>query len=211
MNISYETLTVFVFLVPGFLSSIILNSVVVRREKDNLSKILEALVFSFLIYSITSMVVGESPVLLQESIETDATKYSIHYQPSPLIFAVALAILLPLIFGASVTHDFHMRMLRKLRITTKTARDNVWLDVFTDQKRYVIVNLTDGRRLFGWPMYYSNGGEEGKLLYLYNPSWIDEEGKYIDPDMHGIFLVQKEYIQSIEFTRITAKNARTSA
>jgi len=39
MEISADTLTLFVFLIPGFLSSTILNQVVVRKEKDNYSKI----------------------------------------------------------------------------------------------------------------------------------------------------------------------------
>ncbi|MDQ1272424.1 MAG: hypothetical protein QG591_1054 [Planctomycetota bacterium] len=47
MNISIETLTIFVFLIPGFVSSLIINTIVVRKEKDNLSKIIEALIFSF--------------------------------------------------------------------------------------------------------------------------------------------------------------------
>ena len=63
------------------------------------------------------------------------------------------------------------------------------LDVFTEQKRYVIVNLADGRRVFGWPMYYSNNPEEG-CLYLYD-AWINDEGKYIDLRIHGLFLADR--------------------
>lgn len=64
MNISTETLTIFVFLIPGFVSSLIIQTIIVRKEKDNFSKIIEALVFSFFIYVVISVVNGESPVLL---------------------------------------------------------------------------------------------------------------------------------------------------
>ena len=65
MEITFETVTVFVFLIPGFLSSAILNTVVVRKEKETFSRVIEALVFTFLIYGILSLFVTESPVLLK--------------------------------------------------------------------------------------------------------------------------------------------------
>ena len=63
------------------------------------------------------------------------------------------------------------------------------------------VNLTDGRRLFGWPQYYSNHPEEG-LLYLYDAAWIDGDGQYVDLDAHGILLTRKDDIESIVFTNL---------
>ena len=112
---------------------------------------------------------------------------------------MVLAILFALVVGASITHDFHMKILRRMRLTYKTARDSTWIDIFIDQRRYVEVAFTDGRRLFGWPLYYSNQPEEG-LLYLYDAAWIDAEGKYVDLDAHGILLTKKEDIESIVFT-----------
>ena len=92
-------------------------------------------------------------------------------------------------------------MLRWMRLTHRTARDNTWIDIFVDQRRYVEVTFTDGRRLFGWPHYYSNHPEEG-LLYLYDPAWIDGNGNYIDLDAHGIQLTKRDGIESIVFTNL---------
>lgn len=206
MNISIETLTIFVFLIPGFVSSLIINTIVVRKGKDNLSKIIEALVFSFFIYVVISVVNGESPVLLHSDQINNKTIYSISYNSNVVIPVAVLSIILPILLGFLSTTDMHMKLLRKLKITNKTARETVWLDVFTEQKRYVIVNLADGRRVFGWPMYYSNNPEEG-CLYLYNAAWIDDEGKYIDLKIHGLFLVKRNNIESIEFTLIDKSNA----
>lgn len=206
MNISTETLTIFVFLIPGFVSSLIINTIVVRKGKDNLSKIIEALVFSFVIYVIISVILGKSPVLIQEEYVNNKTIYSITYNAKVVIPVALLSIFLPLVLGLLSTTDIHMKLLRKLKITNKTARETVWLDVFTEQKRYVIVNLADGRRVFGWPMYYSNNPEEG-CLYLYDAAWIDDKGEYIDLKIHGLFLVKKDNIESIEFTLIDKSTA----
>jgi len=207
MQTTYEALNVFVFLIPGFIASIIFNNLLVRKEKDNFSKIIEALVMSFLIYTVVSGLIGHSPVILETIKEGNITKYSIRYNATVLLPIALLAIFIPIVFGFLVTTDFHMRLFRFLRITNKTSRETVWIDVFTDQKRYIIVNLKNGRRVFGWPMYYSNTPEEG-MIYLYDAAWIDDQGKYIELDIHGLFLVEPCSIESIEFTNIDKEKAK---
>ena len=201
MRLTTETLTLFFLLVPGFVSSAVLNAIVVRHTKGRVGPIVEALVFSFLIYACLAPFFSGSPVSVEVTTVEDQTTYQPIANPAFLICALVLAILIALAVGASITHDFHMRILRCLRFTYRTARDNTWIDIFIDQRRYIEVTLTDGRRLFGWPQYYSADPEEG-LLYLYDPAWIDDAGKYVDLDAHGILLTKKDGIDSIVFTKL---------
>jgi hypothetical protein len=207
MDITGETVMIFVYLIPGFLSSLILNQVVVRKDKDQMAKIVEALVFTFLIYSIISIFIGQSPVTLIAKKTDAATEYSIQYNPTVVFPIIILSIILPLVLGYFATTDKHMSCLRWLRITDKTGRETAWLDIFTEQKKYVVVNLADGRRVFGWPMCYSNTPEEG-LLYLQNPSWITRDGKYVELKIHGLFLVKANNIDSIEFWNLDKNNGK---
>jgi len=55
-------------------------------------------------------------------------------------------------------------------------------------------------------MYYSDEREDG-LLYLYDRSWVQDDGSYTELGIHGLFLVEKGTIESIEFTHITADTA----
>ncbi len=206
MSVTTETLALFVLLLPGFVSSAILNAIVVRKSQSALENIVEALVFSFLIYALLSPFFGGSPVKLHTEKIGEITVYRPDVDPVELLSAVGLSVILALLAGGSITNDLHMAVLRKLRFTARTARDNTWLDIFIDQKRYVIVTLTDGRRIFGWPQYFSNDPSEG-LLYLFEPAWIDEEGNYIDLEVHGLLLVKKENIESIAFTHLTKETA----
>lgn len=160
---------------PGFLSSAVLNAIVVRTAKDRTGSVIEALVFSFLIYAILAPF-GRSPVELEV---TGAGVYRPTVAPEFLLHAMALAVGLALVLGYSITNDTHMKVLRKLGITASTARINTWLDILIDQRRYVVVTFTDGRRLFGWPEYYSNDTTEG-LLYVSDPAWIEDDGNYSD-------------------------------
>jgi hypothetical protein len=200
MQITYETITIFVWLIPGFLSSLVLNAVVVRKEKDGLSKIIEALVFTFLIYGVVSFLGSGSPVLLKSETIGGETSYSMRYNPAIVLATVFLSVALPLLIGRLATTDRLMAFLRRCRITEKTSRQSLWEDVFTDQKRCIVVNLSDGRRVIGWPLYYSATPDEG-CIYLHKPAWI-ADGKYIETNMHGMFLVKRDNIDSIEFTHL---------
>jgi len=60
--------------------------------------------------------------------------------------------------------------------------------------------------VWGWPNYYSDNRDEG-MIYLYNASWI-VGAEYQDVPGHGLFLVKKDQIDSIEFTGLTKKNAQ---
>ncbi|MEX2015466.1 MAG: DUF6338 family protein [Candidatus Hydrogenedentales bacterium] len=192
MNFTLEGLTVLIFLAPGFLSTVVLNSLIVRAQKDPVSKVFEALAFSLIVFLPVWLITPDFQIV---SLTADN---ELSVEPWRLMAVFALAILAPLVIGISITKDFHMRHLRRLGITNQTARETIWYDVFTDQaKRYVVANLSDGRRICGWPMYFSNSPAEG-MLYLYAPSWIDANGNYQDMERHGI-LLKGDIIESVEF------------
>ena len=203
MSITSEALAVLLLLMPGFLASVVLNSVVVRQTKDRVGGIIEALVFSFVIYAILTPF-GRSPVHLDV---TNAGTYRPIVAPELLLDAMVLSVGLALLIGTLITNDSHMKLLRRLKMTASTARINTWLDIFIDQRRYVVVTFTDGRRLFGWPEYYSNDTAEG-LLYISDPAWIGDDDEYTDLDVHGILLTNKNCIESIVFTRLGSRFAK---
>jgi len=206
MEVTLETLNILVVLLPGFVSSTILNMLIVRKPKGNLSKLIEALVFSFLIYVTIVGVAGVDPMGVAEGQGAVAASRGSQISPRFLVATTLAALLLPLILGFLATNDLHMRVLRYCRITAKTSRATTWLDVFMDQERYVIVNLRDGRRVFGWPMYFADN-QEDSTLYLFNPAWVNEDRTYTPLDIHGLFLVERGSIESIEFTNVTKGNA----
>lgn len=209
MDISLEAFALLVPLLPGFVASSVLDHVVVRKPKDNLNKIIEALVLSFIIYAVVVGLVGIPAFEIPEGAADVPRLATSLINQSFVWLALVIALVLPLILGFLSATDFHMRLLRLVRVTNKTARETTWLDVFADQRRYVIVNLTGRRRVFGWPMYFSNDRDEG-LLYLHDPAWVNEDGTYTELDIHGLFLVEPGSIESIEFTHVTTKTASTA-
>lgn len=211
MNVTAETLTILIFLIPGFISSGILNTFLTRRNVNNTSRIVEALIFSLIIYTTVSTTIGQSAVLLVEERIAGTARLSIQYNPKVVWSIIIASIILPFCIVVLFKKDVHTKLLRKkslrwLKIPTLQPYDNMWVGVFMKEERYVTVNLRDGRRIFGWPRYYSVRPQDG-MLYLYHPAWIDANKKYVELDIHGI-LLNREDITSIEFTTVSRRNAQ---
>lgn len=194
---TFQALQVLIFIIPGFISSLVLNALVVRdREQKEIERVVEALVFSMLIYAIYSLIDGKNPIEpLVVGQNSDVFTYS--YEPTPFLWLITIAVLVPLPLGLLITNDLHMRVARKLRASTRTARSSVWYDVFCDQKKHVVIDFENGRRLYGWPMYYSDTPEE-PYIFIYKPRWI-QDGEFVDTGLLGMLITPVQKIEAIEF------------
>ena len=198
---TFQALQILIFLIPGFISATILNVLIVRKEKREFGKIVEALIFSMVIYTIYSFVSGRSPISLNQVKES--ITYS--YDSKSFLWLGLFSIGIPAVLGFLVTNDWHMKLARVLRVSRKTARSSVWFDVFCDMKRHIIINFENGRRLYGWPMYYSNY-PDSPYIFLFKPAWVVEDGenqesKYVDLEVEGILITPEQKIESIEFLK----------
>jgi len=197
MQYTYEALNILFLLIPGFISEKILDVLVTRKKADQFSKLIEALIFSFLIYAFTAIVYKWQP-LVQIDYSGQNINYDLSTDNDIIIITLLFSIILPFILSGLIHNDLHTKFFRFLRITDKTSRISVWQDVFLNEKKNLVITLNDNKRIFGWPMYYSHE-KENSHIYLFNPAWIDDDCKYIECNTHGI-LIKNEDIRFIEFT-----------
>lgn len=198
---TFQALQILIFLIPGFLSGIILDTFIVREKEKEFEKIIVALIFSMLIYTIYSFISGKSPVELIQ----DQQSTKLFYDGKSFFWLIVLCISIPVILSFLFTNDWHMKLARWLRITRRTARKSVWFDVFCDKQVHIIVNFDNGRRIYGWPMYYSDD-PDSPYIFLHKPAWIEEDengkgSKWIDIDIEGILITPEQKIESIEFLK----------
>jgi hypothetical protein len=166
-------------------------------------RVLDALLFSFVIYLLVSVFYQWEPLA---QVKSNGGSLSFSFSTNTRVIGLSglCVILIPIVVGFLYFNDYLHFVLRKLKITTKTSRANTWNDAFLSQNRYVIVTLKDGRRIRGYPTMFSTDPEEG-FVYLYNPAWVnddkskDEDPDYIESNCHG-FLLNRENIDLIEFT-----------
>jgi uncharacterized membrane protein YozB (DUF420 family) len=191
---TFQALQVLIFLIPGLISSTVLNALVVRKkEQKELERVIEALIFTMFIYTFYSICYRGSPVVLDQTANT--ITYS--YNAVPFLWLVSSSIVIPVVLSFLITNDWHMKLARALRISRRTARSSVWFDVFYDLKKHIVIDFENGRRIYGWPMYYSdNPGEP--YIFLYRPRWIKED-KFIDTGLFGMLITPEQKIEAIEF------------
>ncbi len=196
---TFQALQILIFLIPGFISAKILDMLIVKEEEKEFGKIIEALIFSLIIYTIYSIISGKSPLAINQ--DNQSITYS--YDSISFLKLFLLSIFIPLMISYCVTNDCHMKLARFFHLSRKTARNSVWFDVFCDKKKHIIINFENGRRIYGWPEYYSNT-PKNPFIFLFRPSWIIEdektkESKYLDLNINGILITPEQKIESIEF------------
>lgn len=204
MTLTIEALNILLLLLPGFLSGQIFYAFFSLGEVSVSRRVLDALLFSFVIYLLVSSFEAWEPLAQVVSSE-GALSYIFSENVKVILLSFGGVICVPVIVGFLYFNDHVHAFLRKLKITTKTSRGNTWNDAFLTQNRYVIVTLKDGRRIRGYPTMFSTDPEEG-FVYLYNPAWVnDEKGvdddapDYFESNCHG-FLLNRENMDLIEFT-----------
>ncbi len=203
MKLTVEALNILLLLLPGFLSGQIFYSFFTPEEISVSRRILDAILFTFVIYLLVSLFVLWEP-LVQVASNQGSLSYHFSENSKIIWLSLVVVILVPIVIGFFYFNDHIHGLLRKLKITTKTSRANTWNDTFQTQNRYVVVTLKDGRRIRGYPTMFSTNPEEG-LVYLYNPAWVnddkddDDAPDYFESNCHG-FLLDRENIDLVEFT-----------
>lgn len=196
-----DILQILVFLLPGLLAEVLLNALVVR-PKDRLDTLIEALLFSMVIYLPYSLAFAAGPVVARST----AAGVELVYRPWAFLLLTALSVALPLALAYLLANNHHLDLAKRLRVTHRASRDNVWLDVFYGLESPVIVDFANGRRLYGWPMLYGDRPDD-PYLYLRDPYWIEGDA-FQEIDAHGILVTPAQKIELVEVLHEWEDHAR---
>lgn len=167
-------------------------------QKTDFDKIISALFYSFVIYTFFSLLTDLKPIYATLNPSANGTQFAFNINSKAFLILLAISLFIGLAASLSYTYDLHMRLFRFLKVTKRTSRNSVWIDVFSDINSYVIVNFIDNQRAIGWPKYYSDTfGQE--YLFLSQASWIDKNNNTIPIAGPGLLITLGAKIESIEF------------
>ena len=192
---------IFLYLLPGFLGVAIYDYLVEGQPREIFDKVIFALSMSLVSYLIVSLVFGmplvpgiglgkdsNAPMVLSSMVGRGLAYVSLF----SAVTSIALAFL--------TNYGWPLWLCRKLRITYKTSSVDVWQDTFYRFRGYWIqVTYADGRKLIGWPQYFSAVGKP-RELFLKDATWwsVDDNGDPTSIDVKGPGV----YIS--DFTAVTA-------
>lgn len=204
---TFEAIQIFIFLIPGFISSRVFDSLVIRKQdQKELANIIEALILSMVIYTIYSFTGLPSPITLDQK----QTTFSYNYDTKSFLILIGLSMVLPVLLAVITNNDWHMKLARLINLTKKTSRLSIWHDIFYgyDKQPMVVIDFVDGRRLFGLVDHFSDD-PDNPYLYLTYPQWIHEQ-KYIQTGLEGILITPEQKIGFIEFLKEKAEQETSS-
>ncbi|MHB8755801.1 MAG: DUF6338 family protein [Candidatus Acidiferrales bacterium] len=200
-SVGFQTVAVLLVLLPGFVAAGLIHALCVRPTQTEFDKLIEALIYSFVVYVTFVMAFHRFPLQSIRTTQAGSTTYYLsRIHPSDLVVLFAIGIALGLFLSASITNDFHGKVFRALRITERTSRPSIWQDVFSEMNYYVQVQFQDGRSLIGYPRYFSDSPEQSSL-FLEKAAWISEDGAVIDILGPGILVTKEMPIETIMFLK----------
>ena len=202
MNLSIETLNVLLLFFPGLLASAVLKGVLKRSDIDATQRLIEAILFTIVI-TVAVTALTDTPLFARAVTLADGELGVAPGTWGAFALTALLAVLVPLPIAAVLSRYWHMKGLRRLGVTSRTSRGSIWEEAFVEQgNRFVVLHLTDGRRLQGFPMYWSPDPADG-FIFLDQPAWIVwregiEEDEVVPTGQHGT-LVHRSETRFIEF------------
>lgn len=193
-----EALGIFLILLPGFTCAYVAQYLSVRRKQTEFDKVVEALLFSVILYVLTLPMFGNTLPVSWTSSTADRDQYLISIRLSQLLVLALGSGVLGILYAANINHDWMMKLFRRVGVTERTARSTIWNDVFQEIGGSVQVGLTGEIKVIGYLRYYSDEAEDSSM-FLENAAWIDKDGKTTPITGPGILLTKAVGIEYVLF------------
>lgn len=191
-SISSELFNVLKFLLPGFLTAWIFHAFTAYPKPSQFERVIQALIFTIIIQGLifTTKIIA----LKLGSFFSIGTWNEL----SNTISSYVSAILLGLVFSYYANNDKFHNVLRKLKITKQSSYHCEWYGAFHDREKCsIVLNLVDGRRIYGWPYEWPSDPTKGHMV-LTEAAWIDGH-EYIELPQVNAIMFKVSDIQWVEF------------
>lgn len=194
MDFSSDLLELLRQLLPGFLTAWVFHALTAYPKQSQLERVIQALIFTLLV-KVLSDLFKEITIYIggfYKFFEWSAGK--------ELATSIIIAFLLGLVLSYYTNNSKFHGLLQKLKITNQSSFNSEWEDIFNSVTSFVILDLKDGRRIFGWPSVWPSDPSKGHIV-LQNPEWISEEGEYIPMSSAQYIVIKAEEIEFVEFLK----------
>jgi hypothetical protein len=199
MNIiTNELIALLTFLLPGFITSFLFYSLTSFPKKSELEAVVIALIYTVIINAIIELL-GMGFIAIGNQIAIGEWN-----QLSKTVWSIIIAVIIGLLWSYLFNNDRIHKFLRKTKITSKTSYPSEWYGTFTETKRYIILDLKDGRRIMGWPAEWSNDPDKGHFV-LEDARWltVDQDGRLSDIPLETIdkIMIAVHNVEMVEFVK----------
>ena len=161
-----ELVGVLTFLLPGFVGAAVFYALTSHPRPGEFDRVVQALVFTTVAQALTWAARWLTEL-----------RWPAYEWPAGLELSVAVAgaVALALIAATVSNHDAAHRLLRRIGVTRETSYPSEWYSAFAENAgRYVILQMKDDRRLYGWLEEWPSISTTG-YFRLSEAQWLNDE------------------------------------
>ncbi len=192
-ELSKDVVALLSFLLPGFLVAWIFYALTSHQKPAQFERVVQALLFTLLV---SVLVTVERITLLSIGRWYQLREWD---RDAELIASVLTATILGLLAAYLTNTDRLHVWLRQVGISQRSSQPSEWCTVFVDHETYVVLELKDGRRLYGWPQVWPSNFERGHI-FITQPSWVHSEPQVELSTTDGILVPVAEVV-NVEFVK----------
>ena len=203
--VNVDLLQQFQFLLAGFVAAWVFYGLTPYKRPTPFERVVQALVYTAVVQLLAAALAALAGLAgLAGYAAWEAKSVKILSGPAGISL---MAIFMGGAFAWLTNRDYPHILLRKFGITAQTARKCNWADGFDlDGYEYIILNLKDGRRLYGWPFAWPDTHADDHFL-LKDYAWLPDQGEENEknPDLSKIasakramIMVASEAVDTVE-------------
>lgn len=180
-------LSLLLLLLPGFITDMVKNSLAFARQFSTLDRCVRALAYSLINYLMIQWVCTRLDITFSKIAILDENKLQNPQGATTIIIiTISISILFGIILAILDNYDILYKIARKIRITAKTGRGDIWQDMFLDNhgKVWAQVFFDDGTVITGYPEHYSDDPNR-REIFLGNAEVVPSGNAELRREING--------------------------
>ena len=191
---SKDVLALLTQLMPGFLTGWVVYGLTTYTKPPQFERVVQALIYSFLVNGLVAIL---EVVLLFVG---KTIKLGIWDKSSEVIASTMIALLLGILLSFYMRNDAFFKLARHLKLTTRTPFPSEWYGAFAVKPRYLVLHLSGGRRISGYPIEWPTEPTVGHFR-LTDTAWLDDENTETPLDGDQSILIEAKQVEMVELLK----------
>lgn len=192
-ELSKDLVALLQYLAPGFVVAWVYYGLTSHIKPSQFERVVQALIFTVVIQAL---------VLVERAVAETIGKHAAlgEWSSNSQLFAsLTSALLLGVAMAACVNADAFHRLVRRLKISSRSSHPCEWFGIFAEYQRYVVLQLKDGTRIYGWPKVWPSEYDKGHFFITSATRTVEEVTQELDA-LDGILIDARE-VSSVEFVK----------
>jgi hypothetical protein len=191
---SKDVLALLIQLMPGFLTAWVVYGLTTYTKPSQFERIVQALIYSFIVSAI--VVVLERLLLVAGRF----VQFGVWDKSAEVVASACVAIVLGLVLSYYMRNDTFFSFARRLNLTNRTPYPTEWYGAFAKRPRYLVLHLTGGRRISGYPREWPSESSAGHFR-LTDAAWIGDENVETPLDGDESILIEAKQVEMVELLK----------